>query len=85
MLQAAREMQPPSPACLGEGGRHMQAGGRSPIEHLSPSALLLQKRGGWLGASGGGQRGKAGCNVCSVQSQQLFVVESLQLTHGSQW
>lgn len=45
--QAARETQPfPSPP----QGRHMHAGGTSPLEHLSSTALLLQKRGGRLGA-----------------------------------
>lgn len=61
MLQAAQEMQPPSPACL--GGRHMQAGGRSPFEHLSSTALLLQKRGGRLGAGSSRWRAKGKSRV----------------------
>lgn len=32
------------------GGWHMHTGGRSPFEHLSSTTLLLQKRGGRLGA-----------------------------------
>lgn len=62
----------------------MQAGGRSPFEHLSSTALLLQKRGGCLGAGSSRcwQRGRTGCNVCSVQSQQLFVVQSAINSRG---
>lgn len=62
----------------------MQAGGKSPFEHLSSTALLLQKRGGCPGAGSSRcrQRGRTGCNVCSVQSQQLFVVESATNSRG---
>lgn len=47
MLQAAQKMQPASQLAW---GRHMHAEGRSHFKHLSSTALLLQKRGGRLGA-----------------------------------
>lgn len=41
----------------------MQAGGRSPFEHLSSTALLLQKRGGRLGAGSSRWRAKGKSRV----------------------
>lgn len=81
VLRAARGCSPfPSLP----GGRHMQAGGRSPFQHLGSTALLLQKRGGWLGAGSSRWWAKGKNQLQCLLSPVLssfFVVESSQLTH----
>lgn len=74
----------PSPARL-EGGTCTK---EAPVPwsiSAPPLSSCKREEAAWEpGAAGGGQRGRAGCSVCSVQSQQLFVVESQRSTRRGQ-
>lgn len=71
----------PFPSLPGGGGTCRQEAEVPSSISAPPLSSCKREEAVWeLGAAGGGQRGRAGCHVCSVQSQQLFVVESLRLT-----
>lgn len=74
----------PSPARLGGGTCTQEAPVPWSISAPPLSSCGTEEAVWEPGAAGGGQRGRAGCSVCSVQSQQLFVVESQRLTRRGQ-